>query len=83
MLAELASPRRQVYLTQFEHPKAMPLGEWWREEGFPINVIHEWSELIKRLPKHETKVLVIGSYYFVGVVQSRLLELGGAPSSRC
>lgn len=78
MLAALASPRTQVCLTQFTHPKASALDEWWRQdEGSSLQSFHEWTELLTALPGSSTKILVTGSYYFVGAVQSHLLSLGG------
>lgn len=82
MLAALASPRTRVCLTQFDHPKAARLDEWWKSgEGSPVQTFHEWTELLKDLPPAPAHVLVTGSYYFVATLQSHLLELGAVPSS--
>jgi folylpolyglutamate synthase/dihydropteroate synthase len=81
MLAELVSPRTSVYVTQFNHPKAMPLDDWWqRDEGSSVKTIHEWTELLATFSANsEEQVLVTGSYYFVAEVMSRLAELGATP----
>ena len=78
MLATLVSPRTTVFLTQFTHPKASALNEWWQEdEGSFLTTIHEWTQLLTDLEtKPPQKILVVGSYYFVATVQSRLRELG-------
>lgn len=82
ILGALVSEKRQVYLTQFNHPKAMLLDEWWKQdEGSPVRTIHEWTELLTELPHSPSCILVTGSYYFVGTVQCHLLALGGGPST--
>lgn len=78
ILGALVSEKRQVYLTQFNHPKAMPLDDWWKQdEGSPVRTIHEWTELLTDLSSTPTCILVTGSYYFVATVQSHLLSMGG------
>lgn len=78
-LAEFASTRTKLFATQFTHPKASALSDWWGGlEGSGAQAIHEWTDLLRAL-RSETvpqRVLVTGSYYFVAAVQSRLLELG-------
>ncbi len=78
-LATLADDGADVKLTQFEHPKAVPLEAWWRrDEGSPVQAVHEWSTLFPSQADEPRRVLVTGSYYFVALVQERLRALGGA-----
>jgi len=67
-------------LTQFEHPKAIALGEWWDgEEGSSTKIIHEWTDLLRDIPLAPQRILVTGSYYFVAHLQRRLAQLGARP----
>lgn len=83
MLSELSGPKTEVRFTQFDHPKAAPLEGWWHAaEGSPAQIVHVWNDLFKFLSdKTPQKILVTGSYYFVGAVQSHLLGLGGGKTT--
>jgi len=80
LLAQTAARTDGVLkLTQFDHPKAIALGEWWveGEEGSSTTIIHEWTDLLRNIPPPPQRILVTGSYYFVALVQQALAALGG------
>ncbi|MFP5459385.1 MAG: hypothetical protein ACLGG7_11680 [Bacteriovoracia bacterium] len=82
MLATLGSENTCVRITRFEHLKAAGPAGWWGEsEGSHTQYFHDWTELFQLLAPHtDRSVLVVGSYYFVALVQSHLLDRGATRS---
>lgn len=74
---------REIWVSPFEHPKAFDKDKLiklveQRKKG-KIHLVLDWKERIKNLQEGES-ILVSGSYYFIGSMQSELLSLGGEGS---
>lgn len=76
MLSQLSHESTQVKITRFSHLKAAaPLGWWGYDEGVHTKYVHEWNELIQQLAVLPSQsILVVGSYYFVGLLQDYLRD---------
>lgn len=74
---------KEIWVSPFEHPKAFDRDKLIklvekRKKG-NIHLVLDWKERIKKLENVES-ILVSGSYYFIGSMQSELLSLGGKGS---
>jgi dihydrofolate synthase/folylpolyglutamate synthase len=74
MLTKLSDESTQLFITRFVHLKAAgPSGWWGYDEGVHTKYVHEWNELVKKLAGQKSQsILVVGSYYFVGLLQAHL-----------
>ena len=74
MLKRLSNESTQLTITRFSHLKAAaPSGWWGYDEGVHTKYVHEWNELIQQLAGGTSQsILVVGSYYFVGMLQDYL-----------
>ena len=74
---------REIWISPFDHPKAFDKDKLIklvekRNKG-NIHLVLDWKERIKNLRESES-ILVSGSYYFIGSMQSELLSRGGKGS---
>jgi dihydrofolate synthase/folylpolyglutamate synthase len=70
IIKQLRSKNVKLFLTEFEHPKAMKgLNKYTDNE---IDWI-EWKKLLDDPSSKEKNIIVFGSYYFIGIVQRYFL----------
>ncbi|OJG83205.1 bifunctional folylpolyglutamate synthase/ dihydrofolate synthase family protein [Enterococcus ratti] len=73
-------PNVHIYLTTFEHPKALELSSVLSLIGEKVSVVSLWqfglAEILEKMTDEDVLV-VTGSLYFISEVRQLLLQLGG------
>lgn len=73
ILKSAPSPWKSIYVTEFEHVKAMSIDTFTICDG--IIEARDWQKLLETLIKKERgQWIVTGSYYFIGEVQKYLIH---------
>ncbi|WP_122645445.1 bifunctional folylpolyglutamate synthase/dihydrofolate synthase [Enterococcus mediterraneensis] len=78
----LEIPKVRIYLTTFDHPKAIALNDNYVVPGDErVSIVSLWqfglAEILEKMT-NEDLLLITGSLYFVSDVRNLLLEMGGA-----
>ena len=81
MLTQLkAVPNAHLYLTTFEHPKALDLSTVTDLVDETVSIVSLWqfglAEILEKMT-NEDVLVVTGSLYFISEVRTLLLQLGG------
>lgn len=81
MLTQLkAVPNAHLYLTTFEHPKALDLSTMTDLVDETVSIVSLWqfglAEILEKMT-NEDVLVVTGSLYFISEVRTLLLQLGG------
>ncbi len=67
------SPWKSIYVTEFEHTKAMPVDSFCVSERHTVT--KDWQKLfLTIINKERGQWIVTGSYYFIGEVQKYLIH---------
>ncbi|MFV0561290.1 MAG: bifunctional folylpolyglutamate synthase/dihydrofolate synthase [Enterococcus sp.] len=81
MLKQLeAIPNVHIYLTTFEHPKAIQLAKLSDLTNEKVTIVSLWqfglADILEKMASDDL-LLVTGSLYFISEVRNLLLEIGG------